>query len=201
MSAIVGYARTSTVEQIAGIEAQERDLRAAGVTKLFSERVSSVAPRDALRQALEYLRDGDVFVVTKLDRLARSVPDLVGIMKEIDAKSASLRILGLNLDTTTPTGKLMLNLLGSIAQFERELMLERQREGIAKAKSEGKYKGRTPTAKAKTADVLSMHRTGMGPVAIARQLGIGRSSVYRIIDAHPEASEPHNLQPVSRNLP
>jgi DNA invertase Pin-like site-specific DNA recombinase len=177
MNAIVGYARTSTIEQVAGIEAQERDLRAAGVTKLFSERVSSVAPRAELGRATEYLREGDVFVVTKLDRLARSVPDLVGIMKQIDAKGASLRILGLNLDTTTPTGKLMLNLLGSIAQFERELMLERQREGIAKAKADGKYKGRMPTAKAKSDEV-------------ARQLGIGRSSVYRIIDASgPSKSE------------
>lgn len=78
-----------------------------------------------------------------------------------------MRILGLNLDTTTPTGKLMLNLLGSIAQFERELMLERQREGIAKAKSEGKYKGRSPTARSKSSEVLEMHRRGVGPTEIA----------------------------------
>ncbi|MGN6773469.1 MAG: recombinase family protein [Rhizobiaceae bacterium] len=181
MITIVGYARTSTVEQVAGLEAQHRDLEAAGVKKLFSERVSSVAHRPELRRALDYLRDGDVFVVTKLDRLARSVADLIEIMKVIDGKDASLRILALNLDTKTPTGKLMLHLLGSIAQFERELMLERQREGIVKAKAEGKYKGRAPTARAKKAEVLDLYKAGVGPVEIARRLGIGRSSIYRII--------------------
>ena len=183
MSAIVGYARTSTAEQIAGLEAQQRDLEAAGVTKLFSERVSSIAHREELQRALDYVREGDVFVVTKLDRLARSVADLLAIQRTIDGKGASLRILGLNLDTTTPTGKLLLHLLGSIAQFERELMLERQREGIAKAKAEGKYKGRAPTARAKSDAVLDLHRDGVGPVEIVRRLGIGRSSIYRILDA------------------
>jgi DNA invertase Pin-like site-specific DNA recombinase len=181
LGAIVGYARTSTTEQIAGLEAQCRDLKEAGVARLFSERVSSVAERPELQKALDYLRDDDVFVVTKLDRLARSIADLVSLTKVIKEKRASLRILSLNLDTTTPTGKLMLNLLGSIAQFERELMLERQREGIAKAKAEGKYKGRAATARAKTDDVLRMHSEGIGPVEIARKLKIGRSSVYRII--------------------
>lgn len=122
-----------------------------------------------------------MFVVTKLDRLARSVADIVEIMKVIDGKDASLRILALNLDTKTPTGKLMLNLLGSIAQFERELMLERQREGIAKAKAEGKYKGRAPTARAKGAQAIELHKRGIGPSEIARQLGVGRTSVYRIL--------------------
>lgn len=181
MPAIVGYARTSTVEQVAGLDAQIRDLEAAGVTKMFSERVSSMASRPQLDRALEYLRDGDVFVVTKLDRLARSVPDLLAIVSAIEAKEASLRILALNLDTTTPTGRLMLNLLGSIAQFERELMLERQREGISKAKAEGKYKGRTPTARAKSDEIKRLHGTGVGPVEVARRLGISRASIYRIL--------------------
>jgi DNA invertase Pin-like site-specific DNA recombinase len=178
---IVGYARTSTIEQVAGLEAQERDLGAAGAEKLFGERVSSVAERAELKKALDYLRDGDVFVVTKLDRLARSIPDLVAIVDKIAAKGASLRIMNPDIDTKTPTGKLMLNLLGSIAQFERELMLERQREGIAKAKSEGKYKGRKATAMAQAAAVLNLHLNGAGATAIARQIGIGRSSVYRIL--------------------
>lgn len=181
MTTIVGYARTSTVEQVAGLEAQHRDLEAAGVKKLFSERVSSVAHRPELERALDYLRDGDTFVVTKLDRLARSVADLVSIVQSIESRGASLRILALNLDTGTPTGKLMLNLLGSIAQFERELMLERQREGIAKAKAEGKYKGRTPTARRKTDEVIELHKSGVGPSEIARRLGMGRTSVYRIL--------------------
>jgi DNA invertase Pin-like site-specific DNA recombinase len=183
MGHVVGYARTSTVEQAAGIEAQKRDLAAAGVKKLFSEQISSVAPREELRRALEYLREGDTFVVTKLDRLARSVAHLVEITRTIEAKGAALRVLDLNLDTTTSIGKLMLNLLGSIAQFERELMLERQREGIAKAKREGKYRGRAPTARSKSGDVLSLRDEGVGPVEIARRLGMGRTSVYRILSA------------------
>ncbi|APH70944.1 recombinase family protein [Aquibium oceanicum] len=181
MGAIVGYARTSTTEQVAGLAAQQRMLEAAGVTKLFLERVSSVAARPELDRAIEYLREGDQFVVTKLDRLARSVADLVRITEVLARKGVGLKILDLSLDTSTPTGKLMLNLLGSIAQFERELMLERQREGIAKAKAEGKYKGRATTARAKTDEVRKLTEAGMGPMEIARRLDIGRSSVYRIL--------------------
>jgi DNA invertase Pin-like site-specific DNA recombinase len=109
------------------------------------------------------------------------VGDLVDITRTISEKGATLRILALNLDTGTPTGTLMLNLLGSIAQFERELMLERQREGIAKAKAEGKYKGRAPTAKAKAGEVRALRDAGLGPVEISRRLAIGRSSVHRIL--------------------
>lgn len=178
----VGYARTSTIEQDAGLEAQERDLLAAGCTKIFSEKVSSVATkRPKLEAALDYVREGDTFVVTKLDRLARSVADLVSIMARLNAKGVSLRILAMNLDTSTPTGKLMVNLLGSIAEFERDLMLERQREGIAKAKAEGKYKGRAPTARRKTADILRLKAEGKSGDAIAVELGVSRSSVFRIL--------------------
>jgi DNA invertase Pin-like site-specific DNA recombinase len=180
---IVGYARTSTVEQVAGFEAQERDLRAAGVEEVFAERVSSVASRAQLEAALDFIRAGDVFVVTKLDRLARSVADLCAIVKRIEAKGAALRILAIGLDTSTSTGKLMLTVLASVAQFEREVMLERQREGIAKAKGEGKYKGRAPTARAKSADVRRLAANGMTREAIAAQLGIGVASVYRVLRA------------------
>jgi DNA invertase Pin-like site-specific DNA recombinase len=178
---IVGYARTSTVEQVAGFEAQERDLRATGVEKVFAEQVSSVASRAQLEAALDFIRAGDVFVVTKLDRLARSVADLYAIVKRIEAKGAALRILAIGLDTSTSTGKFMLNVLASVAQFEREVMLERQREGIAKAKGEGKYKGRAPTARAKSADVHRLAAEGMTREAIAAKLNIGVASVYRVL--------------------
>lgn len=177
----IGYARTSTLEQDAGLEAQERDLRAEGCSKVFAEMVSSVAQRDQLEAAIDYLRDGDSLVVTKLDRLARSMRDLIAIQDRIEAKGAGLRILAMNLDTTTATGKLMLNVLGSVAEFEREMMLERQREGIAKAKAEGKYRGRAPTAMAKAAEVEAMLAAGESPTMVAKKLGIGRSSVYRAI--------------------
>lgn len=183
--AVVGYARTSTVDQKAGLEAQERDLRNAGCTKIFSEKISSVAKqRPQLDAVLDYVREGDTLVVTKLDRLARSVADLVAIMGKLNGKGVALRILAMNLDTATPTGKLMVNLLGSIAEFERELMLERQREGIAKAKAEGKYKGRAPTARQKTADVLRLKAEGKTVDTIVRELGISRSSVFRILRGH-----------------
>lgn len=175
----IGYARTSTLEQIAGFEAQKRDLEAAGCSKVFAEQVSSVAQREQLEAAIDYLRDGDSLVVTKLDRLARSMRDLLDIVARIEAKGAGLRILAMNLDTTTATGKLMLNVLGSVAEFERSMMLERQREGIAKAKAEGKFKGRKPTARAKACEVEAMLAAGESPTVVAKKLGIGRSSVYR----------------------
>ena len=129
-----------------------------------------------------------MFVVTKLDRLARSMPDLLNIITKVERKGASLRILGMSLDTTTATGKLMLNVLGSVAEFERSMMLERQREGIAKAKAEGKYKGRAPTAQAKAEDVLRLVAEGIGASQVASQLGISRSSVWRIMRAKGESS-------------
>jgi DNA invertase Pin-like site-specific DNA recombinase len=175
----IGYARTSTLDQVAGFEAQRRDLEAVGCQKIFAEQISSVAKREQLKAALDYLREGDVLVVTKLDRLARSVRDLMEIVDTIEGKGAGLRILGMNLDTTTPTGRLMLQVLGAVAEFERSMMLERQREGIAKAKAEGKYKGRPKTAMAKAGQVEAMLGAGLSPTAIARKLGIGRSSVYR----------------------
>jgi len=178
---IVGYARTSTVEQIAGFEAQLAELKAAGCEKVFKEQVSSVARRDELERAIDFAREGDVLIVTKLDRLARSMANLVAIMDRLRAKGAGLRVLAAGIDTTSSTGKLVINLLGSIAEWEREMMLERQREGIAKAKSDGKYRGRKPTAMAQAADVRRLREQGTAPAAIAKQLGISRASVYRCL--------------------
>jgi DNA invertase Pin-like site-specific DNA recombinase len=177
----IGYARTSTFEQKAGLEAQLRDLKASGCEKVFKEQVSAVAVREKLVAALEFLRDGDTLVVTKLDRLARSIAHLAETMRELEAKKANLQVLAMGLDTSTATGRLMLNVIGSVAQFEREMMLERQREGIAKAKAAGKYVGRQPTARKKSEQVLALKAKGIGATAIAEQLGIGRASVYRIL--------------------
>jgi DNA invertase Pin-like site-specific DNA recombinase len=183
---LVGYARTSTTDQRAGLEAQLRDLEAHGCTKIFREELSSVAAkRPQLEAALEWVRDGDVLVVTKLDRLARSVADLVTIQGTLVRKGAGLRILSMNLDTATPTGKLMVNLLGSIAEFERELMLERQREGIAKAKAEGKYAGRQPTARRQADEVLRLKTEGKSANDIVKALKISRASVFRILAENP----------------
>jgi DNA invertase Pin-like site-specific DNA recombinase len=178
----VGYARTSTTEQIAGLEAQARDLKQAGCEKLFAEQVSSVGERGQLAAALDFIREGDTLVVTKLDRLARSIGHLSDITKALQAKKADLQVLAMGLDTSTATGRLMLNVIGSVAQFEREMMLERQREGIAKAKADGRYKGRAPTARSKATTVHELRARGLGAAEIARQVGIARASVYRILD-------------------
>jgi DNA invertase Pin-like site-specific DNA recombinase len=177
---IVGYARTSTTDQQAGLSAQLRDLEAAGVERVSSEQTSAVGQRPQLEEALRFLREGDVLVVTKLDRLARSMAHLVELVAILERRKVSLRVLALGFDTGTPTGRLMVNLLGSIAEFERSMMLERQREGIAKAKADGRYQGRKPTARARGAEVLMLRAQGVGATQIARSLGIGRASVYRI---------------------
>ena len=180
---IVGYGRTSTLDQTAGLEAQERDLVAAGCEKLFVEQVSSVdvASRVKLAEAMEFARDGDTLLVTKLDRLARSVVHLMELLATLKERGVALRILDLGLDTDTLNGKLMMTILGGVAEFERGIMLERQREGIAKAKAAGRYKGRKPTARAKADEVIKLHREGVGATSIAKRCGIGRASVYRIV--------------------
>jgi DNA invertase Pin-like site-specific DNA recombinase len=183
---LIGYARTSTTDQKAGLGAQQRDLAGAGCEKTFIEEVSSVdiVARGQLEAAIEFAREGDTLVVTKLDRLARSVIHLLQIVERLKAKGVSLRALDQAIDTSSPTGNLMLNMLGSIAQFEREIMLERQREGIAKAKADGKYKGRQPTALAKADEVKRLVKVeGVSAIEAAKRLGIGRSSVYRILEA------------------
>jgi DNA invertase Pin-like site-specific DNA recombinase len=182
---IVGYCRTSTSDQTAGLAAQERDLTAAGAERIFTEQVSSVAKRDRLAECLGYLRDGDALMVTKPDRLARSTAELLAIEADLSKRKIGLVILsmgGERLDTRNPTSKLMLTVLAGVATWEREIMLERQREGIAKAKAEGKYKGRKPTVAAQTDEIRAMHANGLGPAAIARELGVARSSIYRMLE-------------------
>jgi DNA invertase Pin-like site-specific DNA recombinase len=179
----VGYARTSSVEQQKGLDAQFRDLKGAGCEKIFSQ-ISAIGKRQQLEAAIDFIREGDTLVVTKLDRLARSTQHLLEIAERVQAKGADLCILNLG-DTSTATGRLMFTVIGAIACFERELMLERQREGIAKAKAEGKYKGRKPTARARAAEIATLKADGVRPTDIARQLGIGRASVYRILDSRP----------------
>lgn len=182
---LIGYARTSTIEQQAGLDAQLRDLKAAGCKKVYREQVSSAAERTQLEAALDYSRDGDTLVVTKLDRLARSARHLLEVVDALEAKGVSLRILNLGgdtVDTRGATGRLILNVFVAFAQFEREMMLERQREGIAKAKADGKYKGRKPTARAKASEAVRLFGEGKRISEVAKALGIGRASVYRALE-------------------
>jgi len=192
---LVGYARTSTEDQKAGLQAQERDLKAAGCEKVFSEQVSSVAQRNKLQACLDFIREGDALVVTKPDRLARSTAELLTIEADLSKRGIGLVVLsmgGERLDTRNPTSKLMLTILAGVATWEREIMLERQREGIAKAKGEGKFKGRAPIARRQAAEIMRLHGEGMGPVAIGKRLGISRISVWRVLSAarHPGGIAP-----------
>lgn len=183
MSEIIGYARTSTVDQTAGLEAQQRDLKEAGCVEVYHEQTSGAdAERPKLQEALKYIRKGDTFVVTKIDRLARNMKHLLQIVETIQDKGASLRILDMDLDTGTPTGRLMLQVLGAVGEFERAMMLERQREGIAKAKAEGRYKGRPPMETAKVDAIKEMKAAGKTPTQIAKEAGVARSTVYRILE-------------------
>jgi DNA invertase Pin-like site-specific DNA recombinase len=178
---LIGYARTSTLEQTAGLEAQRESLKAIGCERVWEEQTSSIGLRESLTGAMSFCRDGDTLVVTKLDRLARSVRHLGEIIEELESKNVGLRILDLGLDTSNATGKLMLNVLGSVAQFEREMMLERQREGIAKAKALGKYKGRKPMARLKAQEINDLVGQGIPKREIAKRLGVSERSVYRVM--------------------
>jgi len=181
---LIGYARTSTVEQVAGLEAQEVALAATGCTKLFAEQASSVAQRDQLDAALDWVREGDTLVVTRLDRLARSTADLLGIVATLEGKRVALRILdfgGSEVDTKSPTGRMLLTMFAAVAEFERAIMLERQRVGVARARAEGKYRGRAPTARRQIKRVAALHGEGFGASAIAAAVGISRASVYRLL--------------------
>lgn len=183
---IIGYARTSTVEQQAGFEDQQRALLATGCTKIFAEQVSSVLERPQLAAALDFVREGDTLAVTRMDRLARSTTDLLSIIGTLEAKGVALRILdfgGSAVDTTSPTGRLVVTMLGAVAECERALLKDRQKAGIAKAKAEGRYKGRAPTARRKSADVHQLKQEGLGAVEIASRTGMSRASVYRILSA------------------
>lgn len=177
---LVGYARVSSAGQ--SLEVQEEQLREAGCEKIFAEKKSgtSITGRQGLEDAIEFVRDGDTLMVTRLDRLARSGADLQNIVARLNAKSVGFRCLQQGaVDTTTGMGKLVMGILGAVAEFEADIRRERQMEGIAKAKAAGAYKGRRPSVD--VAAVKSLKAAGMGPSEIARQLGIGRASVYRAI--------------------
>lgn len=179
-----GYARTSTDDQVAGLAAQVEALEKAGARKVYREHASAVGEREQLDRLMDRLEEGDTLMVTKMDRLARNVRQLLAIVEDLEARSVSLRILDFNgetMDTKSPTGKLMLQMFGAFAEFERAMMLERQRPGIERAKAAGKYTGRKPTAMNQRARIKALDDDGMTRIAIARTLGISERSVYRAL--------------------
>ena len=177
---LIGYARVSSTGQDLNI--QEEALRAAGCEQVYAEKRSGrqAANRVALDDALKAARANDIIVVTRLDRFARSTQDLHNLLATLEAKGVGFRCLAqAGVDTTTPTGKLTLSILGAVAAFEADLRAERQAEGIARAKQEGRYKGRSPSID--YAKVKKLHSQGINPTEIASLLGIGRTSVYRVL--------------------
>lgn len=178
--AVVGYARVSSVGQ--SLEVQEAALAEAGCEKVFAEKRSGTTQegREELRRALEYVREGDTFVVTRIDRLARSVTDLSEVVAALTEKGVSFRALQQGeLDTTAATGRLFLTMLGAFAEFETNLRRERQMEGIAKAKAEGRYRGRPKSVD--TVTIRRLHAEGEKPTHIAKRLGVARSTVYEAL--------------------
>ncbi|MBU2166541.1 MAG: recombinase family protein [Alphaproteobacteria bacterium] len=177
--AVVGYGRVSSAGQ--SLDVQVEQLKAVPCDRIFTETRSgtSTEGRAALEEMMRYVREGDVLVVTRLDRLARSLTDLSRIIDELGAKGVGFRCLQQGaVDTTKPEGRLMLQLLGSVAEFETAIRKDRQMEGIAKAKAAGKYRGRPQSIQREQIEALEAE--GLGPTAIAKRLGIGRSSVYRV---------------------
>ncbi|MGO2130826.1 MAG: recombinase family protein [Pseudoalteromonas prydzensis] len=176
--AIVGYARVSTTGQ--NLEVQLNALNDCDI--VFQEKQSGASTeRPELKRMLEYVREGDSIKITKLCRLARNTKHLLEVVEFLDSKKVSLQVANLGIDTSSPTGRLMVTLIGAIATFERQLLLERQAEGIALAKEKGKYKGRKPTAKVKSMEVLELLDKGHSKSEISTLLNISTSSIYRII--------------------
>ena len=180
---LVGYARVSSVGQ--DLEVQLDQLSAAGCEKIFAEKRSgrSVKDRPQLQEALQFAREGDTLVVTRIDRLARSVGDLQDIVKALRSKGVALKATEQAVDTSSAAGKAFFDMLGVFAEFEASLRAERQRDGIEKAKENGVYKGRPPTIEKER--ILELHAQGVRPVDIARQLSIARASVYRALPPKP----------------
>lgn len=174
----IGYARVSSAGQ--NETAQVDILNRHGVEELFVDKASGTSRdgRPALANAIKFARKGDAIVVTRLDRLARSVIDLHTIARELQGKGVDLIATEQQIDTTSPTGRLMFNMLGAIAEFETDLRRERQLEGIAKAKTEGRYKGRPVTVDGEA--IIAALAAGDKPTAVAKRFNVARSTVYRI---------------------
>lgn len=180
--AVYGYARVSSTDQDLGI--QEAALRAAGCEIIRAEKRSGTTTegRTELQTLVEFARKGDTIVVTRIDRLARSIADLSSIVRTLDSKGVSLRATEQPIDTSSATGKAFLGMLGVFAEFETNLRRERQMEGIAKAKEKGVYAGKGRPVKVPADRVRELAAAGVGPSAIATQLGISRMSVHRALN-------------------
>lgn len=178
---IVGYARTSTVEQAASLHDQIDTLEKSGCERIYSEVASGTrSDRVEFLKAVDFVREGDELVFTRPDRFARNTAELLQFVESLDKKGVRVRILSMNVDTHSATGKLMITMMAAIASFETQLMRERQMVGIAAAKAAGRYKGRAPTARAKAPELHRLISAGVAPKQAAKMLNISIASYYRI---------------------
>lgn len=183
MPSIIGYLRPDIDGQ--NVQSQLDLLKASGASKIFQEKpLGTKRNRSQLDKLISDTQVGDTVVVTSLYRIADNTKHLLKIVESLNAAGASLKIIDNGLDTSTPHGEVIRVLLGAITDFERQVVRERQAVGIAKAQKAGRYKGRKPTAMAKTDEVLALNAQGMTRQKIADQLGIGVASVYRILKNH-----------------
>ena len=191
MANIIGYARASSLDQDCAV--QEAALAAAGCNLIRSEKKSgtTMQGREVLGMLIELAQPGDTLMVTRIDRLSRSVGDLETLVVDLKVRGVHLRATEQPIDTSTSAGKAFFQMLGVFAEFETALRRERQMEGIAKAKEAGVYKGRKPSVD--IAKVRELRAQGVGPAAIAKQLRIGRASVYRVLGAAPSAEAETNV--------
>lgn len=181
-----GYARVSSTDQDLTIQLEK--LKAAGCTVIRSEKMSgkSADDRPELATVMQFLREGDELVVVRLDRLGRSTRDVLNLVHDLDQKGASLRILDPEMTTGGDVGRIVVTVLGMVAEMERKFILERQRAGIEAAKAAGVYAGKGRPKSMPVDEIRRRDAAGEGPAAIARALGISRTSVYRILDRQSE---------------
>lgn len=193
---LIGYARVSTSEQETSLQLDA--LRRVGVRRVFQEKTSSVGARPELQKALRSMRPGDTLVVWKLDRLARSLGDLLHILEKLAASGCSFRSLTEPVDTSSPMGVFMLQVLGAVAQLERSMIRERSIAGQVAAYERGtRWGGRTPTLSEKQRrEVLRLHAKGVPKLELAARFGVHRSTISRI--TNPPEKRPREALPVLR---
>ncbi len=179
---IVGYARVSTTNQ--NLDVQLDELNSHGCERIFTDKATGTnTSRKGLTEIMEFVRDGDTLVVTRLDRFARSLTDLYALLERLTARGVAFHCLRQSIDTSTSTGKLTLAMLGAVAEFENDLRRERQRDGIEKAKARGAYRGRR--AKVDASLVIERLASGLRPAEVAASLNVSRQTVYRHMHALP----------------
>lgn len=178
----IGYARVSTKTQQDSLQNQQEQLESVGCEKVYAEVASGMkSKRPKLEEALDYAREGDTLIVTRLDRLGRSTLDTLKTLQSIDEKGVRVQALDLDLDTKTPAGRLVISVIASLAQWERDLLVERTKEGLAHARSQGRYGGRPAalTSEQKKA-IRSALKDGMSAISVAKSFGVSRSTIERV---------------------